>query len=97
MLRHIAMIRFTDSVTDEDVRAIDEGLAGLPAVIDEIRSYSFGRDLGFSDTNYHYAVVSEFDSRADLDAYSGHPQHVHVLTTCIKPVLEDIVRIQFEV
>ena len=97
MLRHVAMIRFNDGVTDDEVRVIDEGLAGLPAVIDEIRNYSFGRDLGFSDTNYDYAVVAEFDSRADLDVYSDHPAHVKVLTTCIKPVLKDIKRIQFEI
>jgi hypothetical protein len=97
MIRHVAMFTFVDGVTDDDVRAIDEGLAGLPGVIDAIRSYSFGRDLGFSDTNYDYAVVGEFDSRADLDVYSAHPEHVRVLETCIKPVLKDVVRIQFEI
>jgi hypothetical protein len=97
MIRHIAMFTFVDGVTDEDVRAIDEGLAGLPAAIDAIRSISFGRDLGFTDTNCDYAVVGHFDSRADLDVYSAHPEHVRVLETCIKPVLKDVVRIQFEI
>ena len=97
MLKHTAIFTFVDRGTNEGIGAIDEGLASLPDVIDEIRSYSFGRDLGFSDTNYDYAVVGEFDSRADLDAYSAHPEHVRVLTTLIKPVMNDVVRIQFEI
>jgi hypothetical protein len=97
MIRHVALFTFTDEATDEDVRAIDEGLGGLPGVVDEILSYSFGRDLGLGDGTYDYAVVGEFDSAEDFHAYSAHPEHVRVLTTCIKPILKDVVRVQIEV
>ena len=96
MIRHIAMFTFTNDVTAEDVRAIDEGLAGLPGVIKEIRGYSFGSDLGFGDGNYDYAVIGEFGSAEDFHTYSTHPVHVQVLETRIKPVLDSVARIQID-
>ena len=97
MIRHIALFTFTDDVTDEDVLAIDEGLAGLPGVIDEILSYSFGRDLGLGDGTYDYAVVGDFKSAEDFRTYSAHPEHVRVVATCVKPILKNVVRVQMEV
>jgi hypothetical protein len=97
MMRHIAMFTFTDDVTDEDVRAIDAGLGGLPNVIEEIRSYSFGIDLGLGEGNFDYAVVGEFDSAEDFRTYLAHPEHVRVSSTFIKPVLKNVVRIQMEI
>jgi hypothetical protein len=97
MIRHIAMFTFTDEVTDDHIRAIDEGLAGLPDVIAEIRAYSFGAALRLGAENHDYAVVGDFDSPEDFRTYAAHPEHVRVITDYIKPVLKDAVRIQIEV
>jgi hypothetical protein len=91
------MFTFTDEATDEDIRAIDEGLGALPGVIDEILSYSFGPDLGLGGGTYDYAVIGEFDSAENFHIYSAHPDHVHVLTTYIKPILKDVARVQMEI
>ena len=59
MIRHVAVFTFTDEATDEDVVAMESALAGLPAAIAEIRSYTIGRDLGLGDGNYDYAVIGD--------------------------------------
>ena len=97
MIRHVALFTFTDEVTDEDVRAIDAGLAALPGLIDEIGNYSFGSDLKLGAGTYDYVVVGEFASVENYDTYSAHPEHVRVLTSIIKPVLKDVARAQMEI
>lgn len=97
MIRHIAVFTFTDEVTDEDIGALDVGLAALPGLIDEILSYSFGRDLGLSDGTFDYGVIGDFDSADSFRIYSTHSEHVRVMATCVKPILKDVVRVQMEV
>ena len=97
MIRHIALFTFTDEATDDQVRAMQAALSDLPPVIDEIKRYTIGRDLGLGGDNYDFAVIGDFESPDAYRRYAAHPRHVDVLTTHVKPVMEDVVRIQFEV
>jgi len=44
MLRHVALFRWKDDTTEEQIRQIRLGLAELPSLIDEVRDYQFGPD-----------------------------------------------------
>lgn len=97
MIKHIALFTFTDEATDEDVVAMGAALADLPAAIAEIRSYTIGRDLGLDSENYDYAVIGEFDSPETYQRYATHPEHVHVVSTYVKPIMKHAVRLQIHV
>ena len=66
MIRHVAVFRFKDDVTDAFVDEIDEALATLPSIIPEIISFSSGRNADVTEGAWDYAVVSDFESPEDF-------------------------------
>ena len=94
-VRHVATFVFRQGATDEQIRAVTEGLEALPDVIPEIRDYHVGPDLGLNDGNHDYAVVADFDSAASYLVYRDHPAHAAVISERIRPILEARVAVQF--
>jgi hypothetical protein len=96
MFRHVAMFRWKDGVTPEQIAAVAEGLFPLPAVIPEIRSFRFGPDAGLAEHNFDYAVTADFDDVEGFRAYRDHPDHRAVAREVIGPILADRAAVQFD-
>jgi hypothetical protein len=96
MLRHVATFRWTDSTSDDDIAAVEEGLAGLPAAIPEISTYRFGRDAGINEGTYDFAVVADFETADDYLVYRDHPTHKALLAERIAPHVATRASVQFE-
>ncbi|HEX8805016.1 MAG TPA: Dabb family protein [Acidimicrobiales bacterium] len=93
-VRHVVLFRLAEGVTAEQVDAIAEGLAALPAAIGEIRGYRFGPDLGLSDTTWDFAVVADFDSAEDYLVYRDHPEHRAFIAAHVEPLVVERVAVQ---
>jgi hypothetical protein len=96
MFRHVVVFRFEPGTTEAQVRAIADGLAGLPAAIGELRDYRFGTDAGINEGNFEFAVVADFDDREGYLVYRDHPAHRQVIDERIAPVLLERAAVQFE-
>lgn len=94
MLRHVALFRWIDDVTPAQVEAVTEGLAGLPAVIPELRAYRFGPDAGLTDGNFDFGVVADLDDDEAWATYVAHPAHQAVLADHIRPILATRAAVQ---
>ncbi|WP_157254320.1 Dabb family protein [Nonomuraea typhae] len=94
MIRHIALMTWSEEATDEQKAAVAEGLAALPAVIPQLRRFNLGTDLGLAPGTSDFAVVAEFDSVADYEVYRDHPAHQAVLAERIKPILAGRAAVQ---
>ena len=99
MFNHIVMFWWKSGVTAQEVAVVSAGLSSLPDQIAEIRRYEHGSDLGVGTgaTNADYVLLSEFDSSESWRIYAEHPAHVAVIETSIKPIVDKIERIQFDV
>ena len=86
MFRHVVVFRFKPGTSDQQVDAIERGLAGLPARLPEMRSYAYGRDLGIREGNGDFAVVAEFDDEAAWLVYQQDEEHRRVIEQLIVPV-----------
>jgi hypothetical protein len=95
MLRHVVMFRWRDGTTPEHLKAIEEGLGGLPAAIPELRAYTFGGDIGVNEGNFDFAVVADFHDADDYVAYRDHPLHQAVLAERIRDHVADRAAVQF--
>lgn len=78
MITHIVMMKFKESVTAEDIDALEAMLDALPEKIIEIQSYDFGRDVLKSPRSDDFALVSVFANLDTLAAYQQHPAHLKV-------------------
>jgi len=96
MLRHVALFTWKPDASDVSVRALSDGLAGLPAQIPEIRSYRFGPDLRLGGENDDFVVVADFDDVAAYRRYAEHPAHRHLIAELLMPIVAGRHAIQYD-
>ncbi len=97
MVRHVAVFTWKPDTSDDSIRALSEGLAGLPAEIPEIRSYHFGPDAHLGGANDDFAVVADFDDAASFRRYVEHPAHRLVIAELLTPILASRHAVQYDV
>ncbi len=96
MFHHVAMFRFKEGTTVEQVDAATAALAALPSQIDVLIGYRFGPDAGVTDGSWDYAVVADVADAADFVTYRDHPTHRAVVTDFMSPIIAEGARVQFE-
>ena len=96
MIRHVVMLRWNDTVTEEHVGVIAAALDALPAAIPEIAVYHHGRDLRLAPTNFDYSIVGDFASVDDYLVYRDHPDHQQFIADHITGRVADRAAVQFE-
>jgi len=96
MIRHAGLFKWKDGTTPEEVRAVVDGLGGLPGAIPEITGFRFGPDLGLTEGAADFAVVADFASVEDWRLYSKHPAHLRVIEEAIVPIRESRMAMQYE-
>jgi len=97
VLRHVALFRWIDDVTPEQIEAVSTALRALPAAIPELRAYDFGPDAGLADGNFDYGVVADVDDADAWAAYTRHPAHQAVIADTIRPILASRAAVQLTV
>jgi hypothetical protein len=79
MIRHIVMFKLKNFDSDaEKAKAANEvikKLDELPVKINLIRRYKSGIDVRKLSWSFDIVLEMDFDSLADLDAYTIHPDH----------------------
>ncbi|MEZ5177780.1 MAG: Dabb family protein [Acidimicrobiales bacterium] len=74
-LRHVVLLRFHEGTEASQVDALVAGLRELPALIEGLRSFQTGADLGLAAGNWDLGIAVEFDDEATWAAYQAHPEH----------------------
>ncbi len=95
MITHIVFFRLIDP-TPENITATRDKLMGMNGKIPEIRNLEVGVDIVRSDRSYDLAIVTRFDSIADLKAYQVHPCHAGDVVPYLKSVCSSIITVDFE-
>jgi hypothetical protein len=95
-LKHAVFFKFKDDVSDDDIRAVETGLAGLPAKIDAIRAFEWGTNNSpeTHDQGFTHCFMFTFDSEAGLKEYADHPAHEAEAAKLI-PLMDKIRVIDF--
>ncbi|MCC8043821.1 MAG: Dabb family protein [Oscillospiraceae bacterium] len=79
MVKHIVMFRLKDiggKTAAENAAMAKEMADKLPALIPSVRSMEVRLNSPLADsTNYHIALICEFDDMKGLDEYQNHPEH----------------------
>jgi len=96
MLKHIVLMKFTPDPPEGAVDEIMEALRAMPAEIPEILSLAVGTNVVQSPRNLDLGLVVEFDSQESLEIYAVHQAHQSVVQERIRPILEQLVVVDFE-
>ncbi|MBX5436287.1 MAG: Dabb family protein [Alicyclobacillaceae bacterium] len=94
MLTHIVLMKLKDPspATTECTLQVLRGLSGR---VPQLRHLEAGADVVRSDRSYDIALVTRFDSLADMQAYQVHPAHVEAVEY-LRTVLERSVAVDYE-
>ena len=95
MLCHVTLLKWTDrSIVDEAQLGAD--FAALQEKLPYLQSIRTGADLGLAETNYDYALVTQFADEAGWLHYQADPEHLKI-AHAIAPNLASRVAVQFEI
>lgn len=81
--RHVVMFQWADGLGDDHVERVRTGLDALPPVIEQIRNYVHGPDLGVTEGNFDYVLVADFADEEDFLVYRNHPVHQQFIADVI--------------
>ena len=93
--RHVVMFKWEDGLGHDHVDRVREGLNSMPGVIEEIRGYAHGTDVGVSEGNFDYVVVADFENVDGFRTYRDHPHHVLFIEEVIKGNLAQRASVQY--
>lgn len=95
MIKHVVFFNFKDGVSEADIAELETGLGRLPAIIEEIREFVFGRDVVRSERSFDFALVSSFDDLQAMERYQVHPDHQKVVSKA-REICSSIRAVDFE-
>jgi hypothetical protein len=90
-LRHAVFFKFKEGTSEEAVKNIEEGLAALPAKIDAIKSFEWGKNNSPEkhDQGFTHCFMFTLDSEKSLKQYMEDEAHVEVVRELL-PILEKV-------
>lgn len=97
MIEHIVLFKVKDTVPAGATRAMIDGLSGLKARIPGIVDLSVGTNVSERSKGFTHGLVVRFRDRAALDDYLPHPAHQEVVRELIRPIVEEVVAVDYEV
>ncbi|MEO3787516.1 Dabb family protein [Actinocorallia sp. B10E7] len=97
MVRHIVLLRWTETATAEQKRHAETAFHKLAEQIPQIGHISCGSDLGLTDGAHDFAAVLDFADAEDWRAYQGHEAHKALIADHLAPILAERSVIQFDV
>ena len=96
MIHHVAMFRFKEGTTAEQVNAATTALEALPSQIDVLIECRCGPDVGIMERAWDYVIVADVADADDFATYRDHPAHRAVVTEFMAPIIAEGARVQFE-
>ena len=83
MVKHIVMWRMAES-EDKEQRAKD-----IKDKIDVLVNIEVGLNFNDTDAASDVVLVSEFETKEDLNTYQNHPEHKAVGATYVRPYVAE--------
>lgn len=94
LITHIVCFKLKDN-SPEKVEVTAQVLRDMEGKIEQLKYIEVGVDVLHSARSYDIALITKFDSMADLDAYQVHPVHQKVIEH-MNEVRESSIAVDFE-
>lgn len=95
MITHIVFFKLHEP-NSENIAAVSKSLLSMEGEIDLLRHIEVGIDIIRTERSYDIALVTKFDSLADLQAYQVHPYHTREVIPFMKASCISIVAVDYQ-
>ena len=92
MIKHVVAFKLKNP---KDAEALKAKLMELEDIVDFIRFWEVGINIGSSSKPYEVLAYSAFDSMDDLEIFRNHPKHI-VIKNAISGYIETSGTTDFE-
>jgi hypothetical protein len=98
MIEHIVLLKLKDGVTKEQTKALMNGLNNLKKVISGMNDVSGGYNNSPEGkaNGFNFAFIVRFKDAESRDGYVPHPEHVKLAQTLVRPIVDDVIVIDYE-
>jgi hypothetical protein len=93
---HLVLFKFANTAKPQDIDKLMKEIKALRGVIPGILDIAYGENFSSRSKGYTHAVTMRFTSRAALEAFYSHPAHQRLIETSIKPIIADLLPLDFE-
>jgi hypothetical protein len=95
MFTHIVFFRLNDP-SELNITKAKNLLLGMEGNIPQLKHLEVGVDLLHTERSYDLALITKFECRNDMEAYSVHPYHVNEVLANLKPMLKGSAAVDYE-
>ena len=98
MVKHIVFFKLKPELKDKKQAAqqVVNTLMPLKKLIPQIKHYELGINFAERETAFDIALISEFETRQDLETYRSHPLHRQAVEQ-IKPLITQTASVDYEI
>lgn len=93
---HIVLFKFKEGTTVEQIQNLKSEILKQKGTISGLLEISFGEDFTGRAKGFTHAEVAVFKDRKSLEDFNVSEYHKQLIATYIKPVLEDILVLDYQ-
>ena len=95
MVEHLVIFKFNENANKDNKSNMLTHLKNLKKEIPEIEEISCGENFSDRSKGFDFGLRVLFASEEDLQTYLVHPAHVKVVEENIKPIISDLLVIDY--
>lgn len=96
MIEHIVLFKWQESASNEAIATAIASLQEMKGKIPTIVDLSCGENFCDRARGYTHGLVVRFRDRAGLEVYQLHPLHQDIVEKCIKPIVAEVLALDYE-
>ncbi|KAG0054587.1 hypothetical protein BGZ83_010884 [Gryganskiella cystojenkinii] len=93
---HIILLKFKPNVSETQAQDVLKKVAELKSLLPVVESVHLGVNFSARSKGYTHGFTMIFKDRAALETYDKSPEHVHAVTTYIRPNIEEILAFDYD-
>jgi hypothetical protein len=97
MVEHVVLFKLKPETTDEERAAACRALGELGAKVPGILDISCGVNFSTRNQGYDVGLVVKFVDRDALDVYIPHPAHREAVEQYVRPIMQDVIVVDYEI
>ncbi len=78
MVRHIVFFKLPDN-SEANKNAVKERIMSMQGKLDFVKHLEVGLNFSTEERAFDVALISDFETKEDLQTYATHPIHVEVV------------------
>src|SRR5262249_21919757 len=97
MVEHVVLFKLKPEATDDQRAEMCRALGELGGHVPGILDISCGVNFSNRNQGFDVGLTVKFVDRAALDGYLPHPAHRGAVETYVRPIMEDVIVVDYEI